>query len=187
MNKLKQNDKAKQEERKQRAFNQPIYLLKMLDEESTDTCRKFYVTGTTGNKYTVTISNNISCSCPDNSHNKKVCKHLYFVMLRIMKTMDVKSAYTDEELVDMFKKIPTHIDPKLRAEIIDNIVHKLNVQQKFDDDCPICLELIVKSEPDVNFCKQSCGKSFHNKCWDVWFQSSKVKSKCCLFCASKLF
>lgn len=44
----------------------------------------FNVLGATGNVYTVTISRHPHCSCPDHAKGN-VCKHILFVMLRVLK------------------------------------------------------------------------------------------------------
>ncbi|GJP43712.1 hypothetical protein CLOM_g3144, partial [Closterium sp. NIES-68] len=44
----------------------------------------FHVLGATGNVYTVTISQQPSCTCPD-SGNGNLCKHILFVLLRVLR------------------------------------------------------------------------------------------------------
>ncbi|CAI5508726.1 unnamed protein product, partial [Closterium sp. Naga37s-1] len=43
----------------------------------------FHVLGATGNVYTVTISQQPSCTCPDYG-NGNLCKHVLFVLLRVL-------------------------------------------------------------------------------------------------------
>ncbi|GAX81448.1 hypothetical protein CEUSTIGMA_g8877.t1 [Chlamydomonas eustigma] len=45
----------------------------------------FAVMGTTGNVYNVTIGCHPGCTCPDKVQRSSVCKHMLFVMLRVLK------------------------------------------------------------------------------------------------------
>ena len=171
--------------RKQRAFQQPIYLLKM-HPTTNQIQRKFDVMGTTGNRYLVTIGENVSCSCPDNSQNNNTCKHIYFIMLRVMKIVgNVRKRYKEVRLTEMFKSIPHWIDngvgfDKTVQKNFANQFNSVKVEQKFDDICPVCLEDITGGSKSVDYCKYNCGKSVHRTCYKVWSDVSKKDN--CLFC-----
>lgn len=47
--------------------------------------------GSTGNVYNVIIKDNPSCSCPDYTTKKKRCKHIFLILLKIMKISDKQS------------------------------------------------------------------------------------------------
>lgn len=44
----------------------------------------FHVLGASGNVYKVTVGRSPRCSCPDHAVRKNTCKHLLFVMLRVL-------------------------------------------------------------------------------------------------------
>lgn len=182
--------------RKQRAFHQPIYLLKMFPT-NTQFERKFNVVGTTGNVYTVTINKRPSCSCPDYVHNKNVCKHIYFIMLRVMKIKsEVVKYYTDDTIKCMFDNIPHFISDnvafnenvkKIYCEQIKKNVDlnsvspvETKITQKLDDICPVCLEDILVNSDLIDYCKYSCGKSIHKECFAIWKCNNGANN--CLFC-----
>jgi hypothetical protein len=58
-------------------------MIKGADSESPSACESF-VLGATGNFYTVKLNQMPSCSCPDAAKGN-TCKHLLFVMLRVLK------------------------------------------------------------------------------------------------------
>ena len=98
--------------RKRKAYNEPIYLLG-LEQITNDFTRVFKVIGSTKHTYTVTINEHPSCTCPDHCIRKITCKHMYFVMLRIMEVPFIHSKYTQKQLMDMFVNMPCFVNSKL--------------------------------------------------------------------------
>jgi hypothetical protein len=176
--------------RRQRAYIQPIYLLKMKPYKN-DFERHFEVVGTTNNIYTVKISEKKSCTCPDHVQNNHMCKHIYFIMCRVMKvTGNIKSKYKKDELTLMFKNIPHFLSEDLAynnntKKNYEKQFSSPNIQikviQKLDDCCPICLETIETNLSEIDYCKYGCGKSVHKICFGIWKNKNKSKNEC-LFC-----
>jgi hypothetical protein len=160
-----------------------IYLIESLPpEEDNPYERNFLIMDNSGNTYTVTISNYPSCTCPDYTTRGNRCKHIYFVLIRIMNIDDyddyTQEIYTDEELEEMFMKIP---------QIAKNLIYhgeepqeQKEVKQKFEkgDICPICLDPLENGK-ELDYCKYSCGKTIHKKCFSMW---EKSKGGICVFC-----
>lgn len=44
----------------------------------------FFILGVSGNVYTVTISKVPRCTCPDAQKDGMICKHVFFVLLRVL-------------------------------------------------------------------------------------------------------
>lgn len=177
--------------RKIRGKNQVLFLIEALDEENKYE-RKYNVMGSTGNVYNICIKNKPSCTCPDHLTRRVRCKHIYFVLLRIMKVKrheeDV-SNYENSELLTMFKRIPK-ITNNLKVNkqtydkynILKNGDDKKDVsikQKSLDDLCPICLDDLDNGKP-IEFCKYSCGKNIHKKCFSMWNKTRSKKE--CVFC-----
>lgn len=72
--------------------------------------RSFVILGTTGNKYTVTITECSNCTCPDFTLNDNFCKHIYFIFLRVLKSKTAKRRNSKNELTKLFLNIPKFID-----------------------------------------------------------------------------
>jgi hypothetical protein len=144
--------------------------------------RKFDLCGTTGNVYTVTINKSPLCSCPDHTQRKNRCKHIFFILVRIMKVStenEDKLEYDDVDLEDMFDNMPTHMTEIQSGAKADssmlNKYSKLNVKtnkdgtvkpQRITGDsrCPVCLDNLKGSTEPVSHCKYGCGSIVHNEC-----------------------
>ncbi len=163
--------------------------------------RSYMVCGTTKNVYKVTIKNTPVCTCPDHQMRRRRCKHIYFVLCRIMNVSPDKEdlkKYSNQDLLKMFTNIP----PVTNNLIVNNNAQKEYMKhkkdgifigkdstnkkddkikkQRFDDICPICLDDITDEE-DSDFCKYSCGKSVHKICFEKWMDVTHSKKKC-IFC-----
>jgi len=172
--------------RKQRGLTQPIYLIETIIDEPNQYEKKYIVMGSSGNVYTVAISQIPTCTCPDYATRQKRCKHIYFVLGRIMQVNDDNQdndEYTDIELLKMFSQIP---------QITNNLIIDNNAKNKYnklkntnpdqnkkstDDLCPICLDDLENGE--VLDCCRSCGKHVHTCCFSMWTKSRGAR---CVFC-----
>ena len=166
----------------ERCYTDNIYLIESFppDDDEDDPERKFKIMGHSGNVYTVTIAKHPKCTCPDFFLRRNRCKHIFFVLMRIMNIDNyTDSSYTEGELIDMFNNIPP---------IAQNLMYKgsavpnegKEVEQKFEkgDICPICLDPLENGK-DLDFCRYSCGKTIHSKCFSMW---ERTKGSICVFC-----
>ena len=169
----------------ERCYTDNIYLIESLQpEEDYPYERNYLIMGNSGNTYTVTISNMPSCTCPDYTTRGNRCKHIYFVLIRIMNIYNyTDEEYSDEELAQMFLNIP---------DIAKNLMYQgekpeeqKEVKQKFekDDVCPICLDPLENGK-ELDYCKYSCGQTIHKKCFSMW---EKSKGGICVFCRGKWY
>lgn len=193
--KLNNANDAEFKQRKQRGRTEPIYLINThsTDSSNNDLFRKYDVMGKSGNLYTVNISNTCNCSCPDYIIRRNRCKHIFFILNKVMKVTDDDEntiLYTPDKLSQMFNNIP-NITLLLNSHLINttinnnntisyNNLHKCNIKPIDDDDlCPICLSSLMDS-PTV-YCRYSCGKHIHRECFDMYHNhlsgTSKKKSK----------
>lgn len=180
-------------ERKSRGKVQKIYLI-MTDEYSAGTLQRSYeVMGTTGNVYNVCINTSPTCTCPDYVSRHKRCKHIYFVLSRIMKVKEDQEdieQYTDEDLQDMFDNI-SQITENLRVdahkiarfkslkkngngEVSMRVIHE-------DDMCPICLDDLYECTDEIAYCRYSCGNVIHKDCFLRYTEHKHEPAKC-LYC-----
>lgn len=173
--------------RKSRGLTQKLFLIETL-AIADDGERKYAIMGSTGNVYTVTISSIPNCTCPDHQVRHKRCKHIYFVLLRIMKQTNVdKGEYTKDDLEKMFNSIPEItkilcVDNDVKEKYNKNKDKEINTKvnkKGLDDVCPICLDELTNGE-ELDFCKFSCGKSVHMMCFDMWNKKNGPK---CVFCS----
>ena len=171
-------------QRKQRAIVQKLFLIETI-EKKDDLSREYVIMGSTGNVYNITITNNPTCTCPDYLTRSSRCKHIFFVLVRIMKVIDPdKKIYTDNDLNVMFNNIPDITN----LLCVDNITKDIYSRSKNtcvtiheDDICPICLDDIQNGE-DYEFCTARCGKCVHKLCFTMW---CKINPPNCLICKSQ--
>lgn len=204
--------RKKKEARKDRAYNDGIYLIEMMDDDEDEDEtpeKKFAVMGSTGNVYTVTISNEPSCTCLDYRINDRRCKHIFFILMRVMKVIDEDQPfYTDEELKEMFENIPSVTRnlmvkrkykkkyKKLAEEASNDEEEKTEnkpadegnektehtvKRKELNDICPICLDDINNGK-EVDYCKEGCGNNIHVECFRMW---AKKNNAICVFCRAK--
>jgi hypothetical protein len=170
--------------RKSRGVTQKLFLIENVPSTNTKE-RKFVIMGSTGNVYTVSITNTPSCNCPDYVTRGNRCKHIYFVLLRIMKVFNPDIAtYTDTDLVIMFASIPQVNDSIVADNKTITKYKKMEtnnqIQQKgTDDNCLVCLDELENGE-DLTYCNFSCGKPIHKLCFEM---ISKKSVPNCLFCS----
>lgn len=183
-------------ERKIRGMSQPIYLINFDTQRENTESKKFTVLGTTGTVYTVTIDECPKCTCPDFRQRKKRCKHIYFILIRVMKVPeeneDIKT-FTKEQVTTMFTNMQeiaksVYINDELRQmyNIIcqQNLAENKTVPMKDEELCPICLDDINCGEP-VDYCKYACGNPVHVGCFKMWIKGKKDVT--CVLCRSKWY
>ena len=179
--------------RKNKGLNQKLYLIESIIDETKIFERTYIVMGSTGNVYNVIINNKPICTCPDYATRKNRCKHIYFILLRIMRTENEdQTEYSNVDLLNMYSNIPQIInnfiiDPiiKIKYNNIKNSDNNNNnnnnnkiILKPTDDICPICLD-DLENGSELDFCKNSCGKSLHKDCFMMWIKS---KGATCIFC-----
>jgi len=180
-------------ERKSRGKTQKIYLVMTHEYTMNVLERSYEVMGTTGNVYNVCIKTSPTCTCPDYETRQKRCKHIYFVLSRIMKVQpeqeDIEE-YTNDDLEYMFDHVP-HITENLRVNA-DKIAHfkalkkngngEVTMKQIGEDDvCPICLDDMYECNDVITYCKYSCGHAIHEDCFTRYSDHRNEIVKC-LYC-----
>ena len=169
----------------ERCFTDNIYLIESLPEDEENPYERSYIImGNSGRTYRVTIRERPSCTCPDFRTRGNRCKHIYFVLIRIMNVSNFQDrTFSEEELEEMFENIPQVAKNLLYKGELSS--QKEEVNQKFDKDdiCPICLDPLENGK-ELDYCKYSCGKTIHKKCFSMW---EKSKGGICVFCRAQWY
>lgn len=179
--------------RKIRGMAQPIYLINFDTQKENTESKKFTVLGTTGSVYTVTINESPSCDCMDFRLRRKRCKHIYFILIRVMKVPEANEdipIFTKEQVTQMFTNMQdiaksVYINDELKRmyniECEINIAQKKTVPMRDEPSCPICLD-DINCEP-FDYCKYACGNPVHVACFNMWVKGKKEQT--CVLCRSK--
>ncbi|CDS06873.1 hypothetical protein LRAMOSA09398 [Lichtheimia ramosa] len=190
------------DERLDRALKQRMYVVNRTLQHHHHI--QFHVLGSTGNYYTVDITNTMKCNCLDYRYRRLHCKHLLLVLARVFHVQKGSPAYsklhlTNQELQDVFANCtpePSVMVSDTVKELINNKLHGVpvveeesSVQRRDLDevDCPICYESLAE-EPlvTITFCR-TCGNNVHQDCFNKWSQqlTRQRLAVTCVFCRSE--
>lgn len=175
--------------RKENALSHKLYYIdsKILSE----TTKVYKIMGSTGNVYDVILDNKPSCTCPDCKYRGMKCKHIYFVLIKILKLTDDKNSFTNEELKVLIKKKDITDGIKVDNSIlikykkcVDGSIEQIPIKPRTDDLCPICMDDITNGE-EYESCQWSCGNCVHVDCFDVW--KTKQGNDDCIVCKTSFY
>jgi len=184
-----EDDIRKHQERIDRALNQRMYLISAENQQVNNW--NFIVEGSTGTNYKLNISDKMKCTCIDFKKRKKNCKHLIFILGRVINKLDLLSEIGENPEVNLFdicENLNNIFINKLKnrtecEEIVEEIIgEKENVVEVSIDPCTICYEDILSSEfADKSIKCKKCRKYFHSECIKIWIKRSKT----CPLCRNK--
>jgi len=114
------------EKRKDRAFQQRIYLTEIIWPDQNANRATFGIMGNTNNVYLVKLDaeTGITCSCPDCNIRGNFCKHCFFVILRVLGVpfdVFVRDVPELDETVRRFS-VPDCVGPKLLTFLLNRHV-----------------------------------------------------------------
>lgn len=190
---------------KEKENKEKLFLIETYPKtESFRLERSFAVTGLLGALFNVTITNEPFCDCLEYKFNHSRCRHIKFILSKLMKCDDPDNVYfDDDELQILFSNIPEFTDCLKRGnsmisryhngskftgnemfvskfknkKIIDVskfVPHKTSVKAI----CPICLESLNNSD-EKDYCKIGCGKEIHSDCFKLWVDKYKAVCPYC--------
>lgn len=187
------------------------------ESSSSSFCAKFHVIGSTGNMYVVKLRNDpeiiansliklcTNCSCPDFTLRKITCKHIYFVLSRVLRLPELLwkkgTNFMAQDFLDIYMGFKNF--QKNRLGIIHNpdekvvesrdkgdkgvlsvSVEKTNQRSVTEQkECSICLCDFEANEKLV-FCYKTCGYNFHELCFQRWILQTKKHQ--CPLCRSEM-
>ncbi|EPS59697.1 hypothetical protein M569_15108, partial [Genlisea aurea] len=155
----------------------------------------FFVLGATGNVYTVAVSNEVSCTCPDRS---APCKHILFVLIRVLGVPIDDSCLWRRNLRDC--QIQRLLNLPTSGEALAGAAARKRFHQVFfkwsgggsrrkdvagdgSSSCPICLE-VMRTDEEVLACA-ACRNCLHEDCFLRWRKSCRRGSATCVICRAR--
>ncbi|KAJ6330173.1 hypothetical protein OIU76_008906 [Salix suchowensis] len=174
-------------ERISRAIRQPLHLLHRSEAS-------FYILGSTGNVYTVTLNATPTCSCPDRT---TPCKHILFVLIRVLGVSldDPCLRRRNLRICQLNRLLGTRTLPEaLAGACARERFHQLFFQRRYGvlrprveaedgTTCPICLEEMEKAEKVVAC--GSCRNTVHEECLMRWKRSKGRRAASCVICRAR--
>uniref|UniRef100_A0A6N2KZU2 SWIM-type domain-containing protein n=1 Tax=Salix viminalis TaxID=40686 RepID=A0A6N2KZU2_SALVM len=174
-------------ERISRAIRQPLHLLHRSEAS-------FYILGSTGNVYTVTLNATPTCSCPDRT---RPCKHILFVLIRVLGVSldDACLRRRNLRICQLNRLLGTATLPEALAGVcVRERFHQMFFQRRYGvlrprvevedgTTCPICLEEMEKGEKVVAC--GSCRNTVHEECLMRWKRSKGRRAASCVICRAR--
>jgi len=149
--------------------------------------------------YDVKIYNNspekgtLYCSCADCKFNgvkrASSCKHISFVVIRILKLYDTNffatKQLTNDQILTLIAKLTTDtvlkdVDLTKVSRTVSLDDYKQFTKDVVGLDCPICCISLEEDRNVNNVACITCKNEIHLDCMSVWLE----KSNCCVFCRS---
>jgi len=187
---------ARVRERIDRAFNHRLYFLarKPIQPEMASAGVQLDILGSTGNVYSVKLRpEGNECSCLDFAKSSGACKHILFVMLRILKLPRDdhrvwQTSFTASELSAILEQLgddSTATSVRADATVLRGYRQACGeaqqvVRKPLPADCPICYEEMspeAAETGEVIFCR-TCGHNTHADCQKRWAAASRSGDSC---------
>lgn len=181
-----------------RALRHQLFLLHRSDS-------LFFVLGATANVYTVNLSSNPSCTCPDRI---TPCKHILFVFMRVL------GVSPDDTCLRRRTLRPCQLNRLLRTPTLPEAMAGAGLRERFHQlfflarnnnnnstnsssngavfeidnkdggvMCPICLDE-MGSEERLVACG-TCKNLIHEECWVRWKRSRGRRAASCVICRGR--
>lgn len=191
------------EERLGRAKTQKMFLIRKGeisrdDGDAYPSSCEFIVLGSTGNVYNVTIQRLPQCTCPDYTKHNQLCKHILFVLLKVMGVPEesplvYQAAWIGSELRELFDCVSRRVRLVsggcnfMANEDVQDAFARLEIGRGSDnaprrtvgkgDDCPICFDPLG-GNCSITHCRSQCGAIFHAACVRNWLQLNESCPTC---------
>ena len=168
----------------------------------------FFVLGATANVYTVNLSSNPSCTCPD---RVTPCKHILFVFMRVLGVSPNDTCLRRRTLrpCQLSRLLSTPTLPEAMAGATlrerfhqlffrarnnnnnnNNSISRSSNGGVFEIDrkdgggmCPICLDEMGSGERLVAC--GTCKNLIHEECWVTWKRSRGRRAASCVICRGR--
>jgi len=158
--------------RKQRGLSERIFLLNATLQDDN---WKLSIKGSSKRIYKITLSNNIiKCGCMDFSIRHKVCKHLYFILGRIINSDNLtKNVKEVDDMIDNYELLSKLLKLKLSNHVCQD---EEDIIYDKKDTCCICFEEFGKE--NVIQCESQCKNTFHKDCINLWLSNNSSCPLC---------
>lgn len=129
------------------------------------------LTGSTGNIYTVTVAQRLTCDCPHALKGNQ-CKHVVYVLAKVLRArweLVYQLALVREELKEIFERAPPPVGEETRTETEER--DGGGRRKPVEGDCPICfceMEAGGRGEEAAVWCRAACGQNIHKGCFETW-------------------
>ena len=165
--------------RKERGLKERIYLFNASLHKNNKW--NLLIKGSSARSYNIIISDSETmCQCMDFTIRKKICKHLYFMLGRIINDYEIeKKIMVVNDITNNFSLISKSLESVL-CNHIQNKTKNESIVYDRKDKCCICFEEF--GDECIKECKFSCNNVFHTDCINLWLS----KNDSCPLCRCNL-
>lgn len=165
-----------------RAQKERMYLISDMPATSSTSMSTYLVTGKSGTLYTVQIpmcesSMVAKCNCMDHIMRHTICKHMLFIVVRVLKLAAPTGKATPRTLrlpnvADVVRKRESTVPEAVREAVgqvvpgvLDGPLTEVEKREIGEgDECAICYEELVSE--GVVHCRFGCGNAVHETCFE---------------------
>jgi len=163
-------------ERLERALSQRLYSL--WRDAETETYR---IMGSTGTTYAVGVGDGCYCSCPDHRLRNVVCKHICFVLIKVLRLEAGDPRLSclglpDDEIRRIVNGLAPLPPPPQRAKARAPAARR----DYLGLACAICMD-DMQGHENIVYCEWSCGQSVHAECQQRWL----LRNSTCVCCRAE--
>ncbi|XP_057957407.1 uncharacterized protein LOC131150600 [Malania oleifera] len=173
-----------------RALRHPLRLLHRFNST-------FFVLGSTGNVYTVTLATAPSCTCPDPTNP---CKHILFIFIRVLGVSVTDNRLRRRTLppCHLTRLLATPTSPASLAGVrLRERFHQLFCQMRRPSPpqpvveikdgtvCPVCLEEMRSEGAERVVACETCRNPIHMECQMMWKRSRRRRAASCVLCRAR--
>ena len=161
--------------RKQRGLSERIYLL---DAKLESEIWTLTIKGQSKSIYKVVIANNtVKCKCMDFNIRKNVCKHMYFILGRILKDCEILNKIKGiSDIEDNFNDISINLKNILSKHVSNDSKNSSEIKYDNKECCSICFEEF--GDESIEQCELSCKNVFHTECINLWLSNNNSCPLC---------
>lgn len=141
---------------------------------------KFIIEGSTEFIYTILINDKLSCSCLDFSNKKLICRHINFIIKKVLKNSEINKILNGETNISIFsQRINLDLNEKFNNNLNPRFRHRFSIKESeefidFNEICSVCFENLENE--NLLSCK-SCHNYFHEICINIWL-SKGIRCSC---------
>jgi hypothetical protein len=150
---------------------------------------RYDITGSTGLLYHVrlTTSNQWQCTCPDWLRRRIECKHVFYVLLRVLRCD--RSSLLSPAILN-FKTICAQVASTQFAstnikQLLSLSLQEVKERRATSTECCICIEPLGDDNSKLVHCETTCGNALHRDCHVMMNRSQK--KDICPYCREPMF
>lgn len=142
----------------------------------------YEVLGTSDTAYEVTLdtaARMAACTCPDHVQRRSVCKHVLYVLFRILRgdaTASTLGGVLDSLQLQPARCVPATCQSPVLLRVAGAHPEWAAPRWEAGDECALCFDELRPDREYIYWCRRQCGKCIHRTC------AAGLRGNTCPFC-----